>query len=1047
MALNPVTVTEKRRQLDELAAQQMATGVTAPLTGPAVDDGSFQVAAGGPRNELAKLVGRLLGGGSDNTPGSLNNARTRAIEGETTPPATAAPRYLGGEGRVYDEPPPGVGVELPAARPDAEETVLSDAPPQPAAAQPLPTLSPEALEKRVLQQQQGVIRPSEVEADEVLSATLEPRSTALVSDGLTDFRVVGAAGDAKIPDEGNVLAIIEQTSRTYEMQVDQATRGKIRHEVSQELADYIGTNPEQLMAAVMNMKSTGGVPIVEGAGISETILAVRNLLYSEVAKLDALAEAATSSKGSAEDLLNFRQQLEVVSNLQANFKGVQTEIGRSMGIFRVPVDHSNASMREVNLANMVDQFGGEQSIRDLASAYLALPVGGKRAQFTKVSRFKKFTNAAYEVWINNLLLGPITHTKNFVAAGMTVFAEIPLQYAAAAYGSARRAMGGEGGQTFGEVRAMAFGQMMALREAFALAGHSYRTGEVPITGSKLGDALDAGSRRVSAFSAEGFEMNRNTAASSFFAAAVDGIGSFLTAGRVSTRSLGFEDTFWKVVAQRGNLWQQAFRGADEQGLKGDAAAEFMANFIRNPPAAAMKEADDLARKLTLQQPLESRLGKVVQGAARVGFMRWFIPFVKTPYNAFTLAFEHTPFAPLTKNYKDAIASGNQSRIDVARTRVALGSAAGVVIGTMAASGEITGGGPKDPGLRAALVRQGWQPYSKRIGDQYYSYAGAEPYSTIVGIIADAVELVQTGLVDQDEADELLVAVVFALGQNLSNKTFMEGFSNFMNAVTNGERYAEKTVESFARSVVPLVGSGASRQIAKQIDTYRRDPVEYESLPDDFDDLPTEQQQKFSAVLARYPTYAWLRNRIGELQANVPGWSKTVPALRDFWGRKVANQGAYGPDILSPIYMSIADTTDTVIDGKTYDTGVLDREMIRLKLSEKEHPADYAGFPLNAAERDFFQDRAGVHSVLLMTRVFESSGYQRLREQGVNQKPQAEVNESLRGELRKAIVGARKIALQELRQDETLGQDFRESERQMAGLEKAMTKKSYRGDQQ
>ena len=56
-------------------------------------------------------------------------------------------------------------------------------------------------------------------------------------------------------------------------------------------------------------------------------------------------------------------------------------------------------------------------------------------------------------------------------------------------------------------------------------------------------------------------------------------------------------------------------------------------------------------------------------------------------------------------------SGNPARIDVARARVGLGSAAGVVVASMAAVGEITGGGPADPGLRTNLRRQDWQPYS------------------------------------------------------------------------------------------------------------------------------------------------------------------------------------------------------------------------------------------------------------------------------------------------------------------------------------------------
>ena len=1030
MAIDPIAAVEQKQRLDLLSAQQVPTGLTEPLTGPAIPDGSFEVAGMG--TPIAKALGRLLGGPD------LEKARqgVQAHRGRVDDPTAAPPSPLDPE--IPPSAAPGVEVPVPEA-PRAPDRV-----PEGATIDPASRLSPEALDKRVLDQARP-IRTSDVEANEALKAILEPKRTELLSDGLTDFRAIGSQGDVKIPDEGNIHALIEHTSQTYKLEVDEATRGVITHAVSQELADIIGMNPEKLMAAVMNMRDTGGVPIHQGAGLSETVMAVRDLLYTELSKLDALAEI--TREGGRGDLLNFRQQLEVVSNLQTNFKGIQTEIGRSLGIFRTPMDHAHPAFREINLNKMLDEFGGEGDLKALATVYLKTPVGRQRAQFTKVSKYRKFTNAAFEVWLNGLLSGPITHTKNFIAAGLTVFAEVPVHLTAATIGTARRAMGGAGGETFGEVRAMMFGQMMAMREALSAAGTSYRTGELPIAGSKLGDAVSAGDSRAPAFSAEGFEISRATAAGNLFAMGVDALGTFMTLGRIPTKALGFEDTLWKVVAQRGHLWQQAFRAAEAQGLKGASAAQFMTDFIVNPPAAAIKEGDDLARKLTLQQPLEGKLGRWVQTGARLGMMRWFIPFVKTPYNAFTFAFEHSIFAPMTKNFQETMRSGTKAQQDVALARIGLGSAGAIAVGFAAASGQITGGGPEDSGLRAALRRQpsNWQPYSVLINGTYYSYAGAEPYSTIVGLMADATELVQTGLIDQDEGDELLTGVLFALSKNMSNKTFMQGFSNFMNAITNGERYAERIVGSFTKTLPPIVGSGIVRQTAQTMDPFRRDPLELESMPRDFADLPMKIQQQNSEVLARYDSWAWINSRIGELKANIPGWSKTIPALRDFWGRKVVNEGAWGPEPMSPIYMSAGRDTEMVIDGKTYDTGVIDEEMIRLKMSHKGHPDNYAGFPMNAAERDYFQERAGRWAVLLMSKVYSDGGYQELRKSGVRQRPTTEVNKRLKLILSKPIVAARKSALNDLMNHQDLGADFRQSYNQFKRLEGKVIERSYRGN--
>ena len=200
MAINPTAAVEQKQQLDLLSAQQVPTGMTERLTGPAIPDQSFEVAGSG----IAKAIGRLLGGPDlEKARQGLGDARQKVDD-----PVAAQPEPLDPE----VPPSTAADVEVPTTAPRVEP-------------EPVPTLSPEALEKRV-RGQANPIRVSDVEADDALKATLEPRRTELVSDGLTDFRTVGAAGDAKIPDEGNVYALIEQTSQTYKLQVDEATRGK-----------------------------------------------------------------------------------------------------------------------------------------------------------------------------------------------------------------------------------------------------------------------------------------------------------------------------------------------------------------------------------------------------------------------------------------------------------------------------------------------------------------------------------------------------------------------------------------------------------------------------------------------------------------------------------------------------------------------------------------------------------------------------------------------------------------------------------------------------
>lgn len=1023
MAIDPALATQKAQQLDMLGAGAVGTGITEAPLGPVVEEPGMQpispemqpispemqpTQVAGLGGSIGELVGRLFGG--------------KELE--------AARRLQRDQPDLQDAPGSAVAPELQdtpsTAAPEPEAVQAAPIDPLAPTVKPAskPHLSEEALAARIKQQSNPIL-PTEVETNELLRATLEPQRTELVSDGLTDFTAVGARGDAKIPDEGNTLAIIEKTSQTYRLQVDEATRGVIRHEVSQELADYIGMRPEKVLRAVMNMKTTGGVPIIEGAGLSETLLAVRNLLYTEVSKLDALADevidAAGNVKGGANELLNFRQQFELVSNLQTQFKGAQTEVARSLGIFRMPMDQGPGAMRDINLANLMQEFGGQDNLTDLARAYKTLPPGRQRAQAAqKLTKFKKFTNAAFEVWMNLLLSGPITHTKNFVSAGLATFGEVPINLMAAGIGTARRGFGGEGGVTFGEVRAQAFGQLMGIREAFSAAGKSYRTGEIPIAGTKLMDTAGPRQGRAPAFSSKAFEYG------GIFAPAVDAIGSFLTLGRVPTRALQFEDTFWKVVTQRGSLYQQAYRAAKEQNLSNDDAATFIAEFVSNPPTAAVKEADDLARLVTLQQPLETKLGKVVQGAARVGFMRWFLPFVTTPYNAFSFAFEHTPLARFTENHKNAMTSGDPARMDRARARKALGSTAAATVGFMAASGYITGGGPKDPGLREAQKRQGWRPYSIKVDGEYYSYAGGEPYSTIIGITADMVEVAQLGLADQDDLDEIAGAIVFAFSKNMTNKTFMEGFSRLIDAMSEPGRYAGNVISGFTRSVVPAVvrQGGQAFFMDERVRALENFP-----LPQELSELPIDQQKRFNSVLERYEEWAFIKDRLDEIKAQIPGWGN-APAMRDFWGRKVANRSALGPDIISPIYQS------------THEPNVLDEEMLRLKISETHHPRDYAGFPFSPEEYEFFQERAGKYAAEYMTELYNDPGYQEMREIGARQRSTTAVNKNAKAEMQKMIKHARQSALADLLDDRDLGPGFERSLVQSKEIDAELREGSY-----
>ena len=111
-------------------------------------------------------------------------------------------------------------------------------------------------------------------------------------------------------------------------------------------------------------------------------------------------------------------------------------------------------------------------------------------------------------------------------------------------------------------------------------------------------------------------------------------------------------------------------------------------------------------------------------------LRYFMPFFKTPYNAFKYAFiDRGPIGAFYGEGKRAIdrakmpgaSMADKAAGDMAMARLIMGNSTAAVMAMMTAEGSITGGGPADPGVRAALKETGWQPYSIKIGNTYVSY--------------------------------------------------------------------------------------------------------------------------------------------------------------------------------------------------------------------------------------------------------------------------------------------------------------------------------------
>jgi hypothetical protein len=216
-----------------------------------------------------------------------------------------------------------------------------------------------------------------------------------------------------------------------------------------------------------------------------------------------------------------------------------------------------------------------------------------------------------------------------------------------------------------------------------------------------------------------------------------------------------------------------------------------------------------------------------------------------------------------REWRKDFAAGGASR-DLALARMAMGTGLGMLVTELAKQGAITGGGPADDNARELLRADGWQPYSLRIGDRYYSYQRLDPLASTLGVAADLVET--SDYMTEAEREKSAALVTAAILKNLSNKTWLSGMSDAIQAIEDPDRYSSAFLSRLAGSIaVPAVVA----QVARTTDPVLRE--------------------------ARGP--------IDRIKSRVPGMSKTLLPRRDIWGEEIRSEGGLGPDIMSPVWTS------------------------------------------------------------------------------------------------------------------------------------------------
>ena len=204
-------------------------------------------------------------------------------------------------------------------------------------------------------------------------------------------------------------------------------------------------------------------------------------------------------------------------------------------------------------------------------------------------------------------------------------------------------------------------------------------------------------------------------------------------------------------------------------------------------------------------------------------LRWILPFTRTPINVINegMALAFAPVraaAGVTKPLipKDgAIASIHNKLLGElgsdnalvraeAKGRAAAGTAMwGTVVATLQANPDmITGGGPTDPAQRKRLEETGWQKYSIKVGNTYYSYQRMDPIAMILGLAADVNYQTSDPAKDIDTSATAYAGMAMTvLSNNVLDKSFLVGIDSLLDALGDENKMAG-WVKNMGASFVP-----------------------------------------------------------------------------------------------------------------------------------------------------------------------------------------------------------------------------------------------------
>lgn len=570
---------------------------------------------------------------------------------------------------------------------------------------------------------------------------------------------------------------------------------RISNATTLRLARELGLTPEQAMSLGGNLAD------------KQRIAAGWMVFRSAAGQVQKLGEQAARS-GATADVARFDAAFQTAFAILRTVKGQSAEIARALQIHNALRTETPEAVKA--LEALIEQAGGRQVGLEIASKVAGLMDPAQVARFINEAGRATTRDKIVFAYANALLSNPASHVVNVADTSLATLMQVPETWVASKIG---------GAVPPGEATARLLGMVESYKTGLRLAARTLRTGESQFAAAQR---LDLPSGLVTAQDLAAGGGRR--------------FGDYL-AMALPTRWMMAGDELTKAAAYRGEAAALAWRDAAvSRGLTGEAARAHAARLLNEMPDWLREAAEASAVKSTFNEPLAGVAQSLAQSVDRMNVAN--VPvgrilvatFVRTPVNILRWVTHRTPAAFLSPQIQAEIAAGGASR-DLALARIATGSAVMGTFADLTLQGRITGAGPKDPALRAALMRPDadgrvqWQPYSIKVGERWVSYNRSGTVGALVGIAADAVELM-SGVYGRDKEtisidgepveDTVAAAVTLPFAGAILNKTYMQQLSGLIEALQDPQRYGEGWIQRIAGSAVPAGVAAAERAIDPEL---------------------------------------------------------------------------------------------------------------------------------------------------------------------------------------------------------------------------------------